>query len=333
MQQAPSGGPHILGFDVIFIATMLSAVATMAVMLAIYAATTVKDPMVRRVKALNERREQLKAGIVASTNKRKKLTNRNQAADNVRQLLSQFKMLQEDQVKKTQQRLMQAGIRTKDLAFFLIFARFVLPVVIGVTAVVLLYVMGYEPQWSALRRYMTVAGLIVGAYKAPDIWLKNKVTKRSHAIRKGLPDALDLLVICAEAGLTVDAAFGRVSRELGKAYPELGDEFGLTAIELGFLNERRSAFENLAQRVDLEAVRGVVTTMIQTEKYGTPLASALRVLSAEFRHQRMMRAEEKAARLPAIMTVPLILFILPTLFVVILGPASCSINDSFLHGH
>jgi tight adherence protein C len=333
MQQAPSGGPHILGFDVIFIATMLSAVATLAVMLAIYAATTVKDPMARRVKALNERREQLKAGIVASTNKRKKLTNRNQAADNVRQLLSQFKMLQEDQVKKTQQRLMQAGIRTKDLAFFLIFARFVLPVVIGVTAVVMLYVMGFEPQWSALRRYMTVAGLIIGAYKAPDIWLKNKVTKRSHAIRKGLPDALDLLVICAEAGLTVDAAFGRVSRELGKAYPELGDEFGLTAIELGFLNERRQAFENLAQRVDLEAVRGVVTTMIQTEKYGTPLASALRVLSAEFRHQRMMRAEEKAARLPAIMTVPLILFILPTLFVVILGPASCSINDSFLHGH
>ena len=332
MQAAPSAGPTILGFDVIYIATVLSAVATMAVMLAIYAATTVKDPMARRVKALNERREQLKAGIVASTNKRKKLTNRNQAADNVRQLLSQFKMLQDDQVKKTQQRLMQAGIRTKDLAFFIIFARFVLPVVLGVGAVVALYVMHYFPDWSWFRRYATVAGVLFGSYKAPDIWLKNKVNKRSHAIRKGLPDALDLLVICAEAGLTVDAAFHRVSKELGKAYPELGDEFGLTAIELGFLNERRQAFENLANRVDLEAVRGVVTTMIQTEKYGTPLASALRVLSAEFRHQRMMRAEEKAARLPAIMTVPLILFILPTLFVVILGPASCSINDSFLHG-
>jgi tight adherence protein C len=327
---APPTGPHILGFDVIWIATVLSAVAAMAVMLAIYAATTVKDPMARRVKALNERREQLKAGIVASTNKRKKLTNKSQAADNVRQLLSQFKMLQEDQVKKTQMRLMQAGIRTKDLAFFIIFARFVLPVVLGVTAVVMLYVMHYFPDWSWFRRYATVAGVLVGSYKAPDIWLKNKVTKRSNAIRKGLPDALDLLVICAEAGLTVDAAFGRVARELGKAYPELGDEFGLTAIELGFLAERRQAFENLANRVDLEAVRGVVTTMIQTEKYGTPLASALRVLSAEFRHQRMMRAEEKAARLPAIMTVPLILFILPTLFVVILGPASCTINDSFL---
>jgi tight adherence protein C len=332
MQAAPPTGPHILGFDVIWIATLLSAVATFAVMLAIYAATTVKDPMARRVKALNERREQLKAGIVASTNKRKKLTNRNQAADNVRQLLSQFKMLQDDQVKKTQMRLMQAGIRTKDLAFFIILARFVLPVILGIAAVVLIYGMNHWPDWGWLRRYATVAGAIIGSYKAPDIWLKNKVQKRSNAIRKGLPDALDLLVICAEAGLTVDAAFGRVSRELGKAYPELGDEFGLTAIELGFLNERRNAFENLANRVDLEAVRGVVTTMIQTEKYGTPLASALRVLSAEFRHQRMMRAEEKAARLPAIMTVPLILFILPTLFVVILGPASCSIHDNFLHG-
>jgi tight adherence protein C len=327
----PASGPTLLGFDVIWIATMLSAVATFAVLIAIYAATTVRDPMARRIKALNDRREQLKAGIVASTNKRKKLTNRNEAADRVRSILTSFKMLQDDQLKKTQMKLMQAGIRTKDLAFFIIFARFILPLVLGVTAVMMIYVLDYFPEWSWWRRYLTVAGTLVSAYKAPDIWLKNKISKRSHAVRKGLPDALDLLVICAEAGLTVDAAFGRVARELGKAYPELGDEFGLTAIELGFLNERRQAFENLSQRVDLEAVRGVVTTMIQTEKYGTPLASALRVLSAEFRNERMMRAEEKAARLPAIMTVPLILFILPTLFIVILGPAACSISDNFLN--
>ena len=327
-----ASGPTILGFDVIWIATLLSAVATFAVMIAIYAATTVKDPMARRVKALNERREQLKAGIVASTNKRKKLTNKNQAADKVRGLLGSFKMIQEDQLKKTQIQLMQAGIRAKDLAYFIILARFVLPVVVGIAVVLGLYVFDMMPDWGWFKRYAVTAFALVGSYKAPDIWLKNRVTKRSHAVRKGLPDALDLLVICAEAGLTVDAAFGRVAKELGKAYPELGDEFGLTAIELGFLNERRQAFENLAVRVDLEAVRGVVTTMIQTEKYGTPLASALRVLSAEFRSERMMRAEEKAARLPAIMTVPLILFILPTLFIVILGPASCSISDSFING-
>src|SRR5437868_10662938 len=171
MQAAPPSGPTILGFDVIWIATILSAVATMAVMLAIYAATTVKDPMARRVKALNERREQLKAGIVASTNKRKKLTNRNQAADNVRQLLSQFKMLQEDQVKKTQLRLMQAGIRAKDLAFFIILARFILPVMLELTAVVMIYVLNHWPEWGWIRRYATVAGVLIGSYKAPDLWL------------------------------------------------------------------------------------------------------------------------------------------------------------------
>ncbi len=327
-----ASGPTILGVDVIWVATMLSAVAAFAVMLAIYAATTVKDPMARRVKALNERREQLKAGIVASTNKRKKLTNKNQAADRVRGILGSFKMLQDDQIKKTQMRLLQAGIRAKDLAYFIILARVLMPLVIGSAVVLALYVFDLKPDWGAFKKYAATAVAFIGAYKAPDIWLSNKVKKRSDAIRKGLPDALDLLVICAEAGLTVDAAFGRVAKELGKAYPELGDEFGLTAIELGFLNERRQAFENFATRVDLEAVRGVVTTMIQTEKYGTPLASALRVLSAEFRNERMMRAEEKAARLPAIMTVPLILFILPTLFIVILGPAACSISDSFING-
>ena len=245
-------GPHILGFDVVWIATLLSAVATLAVLVAIYAATTVKDPMARRVKALNERREQLKAGIVASTNKRKKLTNKNQAADKVRGILSSFKMIQDDQLKKTQIRLMQAGIRAKDLAFFIIFARFVLPE-LSARSCAQLYVFDLFPEWGWFKRYAVTAGALIGSYKAPDIWLKNRVTKRSHAVRKGLPDALDLLVICAEAGLTVDAAFGRVAKELGKAYPELGDEFGLTAIELGFLNERRQAFENLATRVDLEA--------------------------------------------------------------------------------
>lgn len=324
-------GPYILGINVIAVATALSAIATFAVLIAIYAATTVRDPMAKRVRALNERREQLKAGIVASTSKRrKKITNSSEAADKFRSILSSLKMLQDEQVEKAQIKLMQAGIRSKDLAFVVIFARFILPLVIGPVVIAGVYYFNWFPDWSSMKKYGLVAGSLIGSYKAPDIWLKNKVQKRSDAIRKGLPDALDLLVICAEAGLTVDAAFSRVAKELGKAYPELGDEFALTSIELGFLTDRRSAFENLATRIDLDAIRGVVTTMIQTEKYGTPLASALRVLSAEFRNERMMRAEEKAARLPAIMTVPLICFILPVLFIVILGPAACSISDNFI---
>ncbi|MDP8913785.1 MAG: type II secretion system F family protein [Pseudomonadota bacterium] len=328
---APASGPTIMGIDMVMVASGLTAVATLAVLVAIYAATTVHDPMAKRVKALNERREQLKAGIVASTSRRrKKISNKNEAADRVRTVLGSMRMLQDEQVEKAQKKLMQAGIRSKDLAFVVIFARFVLPVVVGLVVITGVYVLDWFPEWGAFKKYGLVAASLIGAYKAPDLYLKNRITKRSHAIRKGLPDALDLLVICAEAGLTVDAAFNRVARELGKAYPELGDEFALTSIELGFLTDRRQAFENLANRIDLDSIRGVVTTMIQTEKYGTPLASALRVLSAEFRNERMMRAEEKAARLPAIMTVPLILFILPTLFIVILGPASCRISDNLM---
>ena len=326
------GGPKILGVDVMWVATLLSGVAAFAVLLAIYAATTVRDPMAKRVKALNERREQLKAGITASTKRRAKLVTKNETTDRIRNILSSMKVLQESQVKAAQVKLMQAGIRSKEYAVAVIFGRLVLPIVFGGLIVYLVYGTDMFATYTPIKRYGIVAGTFILSYKAPDIFLKNKITKRSNLIRKGLPDALDLLVICAEAGLTVDAAFQRVARELGKAYPELGDEFTLTAIELGFLSERRQAFENLAMRVKLDALKGVVTTMVQTEKYGTPLASALRVLSAEFRNERMMRAEEKAARLPAIMTVPLILFILPVLFVVILGPAACSISDAFVHG-
>jgi tight adherence protein C len=332
MPNTPSG-PTLLGIDVLWVGSLLAAVAAVAVLLAIYAAVTVRDPMQKRVKALNERREQLKSGIITSTaRKRVSIVRQNETTDRMRNVLSSLKVLQDSQVKTIQQKLAQAGIRKKEWAVAVVFARMVLPIVLGGGAAILIYLVNYFPEWGAFKKLMAFAAVLGISYKGADLYIGNLITKRTHAIRKGLPDALDLLVICAEAGLTVDAAFNRVARELGRAYPELGDEFALTAIELSFLSERRQAFENLSYRVDLDSVKGVVTTMIQTERYGTPLASALRVLSAEFRNERMMRAEEKAARLPAIMTVPLILFILPVLFVVILGPAACSIADAFAGG-
>jgi len=320
----------LLGFDVIFVGTMLAGIAAFAVILAIYAAVTVKDPMARRVRALTARRDELKAGII-KTNARKRgsLVRRTDATDKVKETLANMKVLQQSQVEVIQQKLAWAGYRNKELAVYVIGARLVLPIVFGLLGFLVFYVSDMFPEWGSMKRLMALTASVGFGYKAPELFLKNKATKRTNLVRKGLPDALDLLVICAEAGLTVDAAFNRVAKELGRAYPELGDEFALTAIELSFLNERRMAFDNLAYRVNLESLKGVVTTMVQTERYGTPLASALRVLSAEFRNERMMRAEEKAARLPAIMTVPLILFILPVLFIVILGPAACSINDAF----
>ncbi|PIW54172.1 MAG: pilus assembly protein TadC [Sphingomonadales bacterium CG12_big_fil_rev_8_21_14_0_65_65_10] len=326
-------GPTLLGFDVIMIGTILVAIAVLAVVLAIYAAVTVKDPMAKRVAALNARRDELKTGMVTQTaKKRKSLVSKDEKVDKVRDTLKSLKVLQKEQVDEVVQKLAQAGIRNKDLAVYVIFARMILPIVLGGSAFLLIYVANYFPDWGGLKRLMAFAAAVGAGYKGPEMFIKNKINKRTDAIRKGLPDALDLLVICAEAGLTVDAAFNRVAKELGRAYPELGDEFALTAIELSFLNERKQAFDNLAYRVDLDAVKGVVTTMVQTERYGTPLASALRVLSAEFRNERMMRAEEKAARLPAIMTIPLIMFILPVLFIVILGPAACSISDTLGDG-
>ena len=322
-------GPTLLGFDVILVGSILMGIAALAVVFAIYTAVTIKDPMAKRVKALEGRREELKAGLVTSgAKKRQSLVRKSDTTDKVRDTLGNMKVLQESQVEEMQQKLAWAGFRNKEFAVVLIGLRMVLPVVFGLIATVLLYVVEIYPDWQFKR--VAALGLVVFlGYKGPELYLKNIASKRTDAIRKGLPDALDLLVICAEAGLTVDAAFNRVAKELGRAYPELGDEFALTAIELSFLNERKKAFDNLAYRVNLEAVKGVVTTMVQTERYGTPLASALRVLSAEFRNERMMRAEEKAARLPAIMTVPLIMFILPVLFIFILGPAACSIADAF----
>ena len=331
MMKSPPG-PTLLGIDVLWVGSILAGLAAMAIMFVIYAAITIRDPMQKRVKALNDRRDQLKSGLLTQgTKKRASLVRNTDTTDKMKSTLSTLKVLQQSQLEMIQQKLAQAGIRKKELGVAVIFARMVLPIVLGGFAALMIYGVNYFPTWGGMKKLMAFAAMVGIGYKGPEVYIGNIISKRTDALRKGLPDAIDLLVICAEAGLTVDAAFNRVARELGRAYPELGDEFALTAIELSFLTERRQAFENLAYRVNLDAVKGVTTTMVQTERYGTPLASALRVLSAEFRNDRMMRAEEKAARLPAIMTVPLILFILPVLFIVILGPAACSIADAFSH--
>ncbi len=322
--------PTIMGLAYADIGTAFAGMAALATLFALWTATTVRDPMRGRVKALQARREQLKAGL-AAPRRRAGVVRRAGATDVMRTILNRLSVMQDAQTQAASLRLAQAGIRSRDAVVSFMFARLMAPLLLGGGMFVSVYVLHLFDHYGPLTRAMIAGSSLLGSYKAPDLFVKNLVTKRTHKIRMGLPDALDLLVICAEAGLTVDAAFNRVARELGVGYPELADEFALTAIELGFLPDRRQAFENMTGRIDLEAMRGVMTTLIQTEKYGTPLASSLRVLSAEFRNERMMRAEEKAARLPAIMTVPLICFILPVLFIVILGPAACSIADSFIN--
>lgn len=322
------GTEEILGIPTIDLLSMFAGVVAFMVLLAVYQAALVKKPMAGRVKTLQDRRDALKAGLVR-TSKRTSHIKKADGVSQLRAIAEKFKLLQTEQTKKLTLQLQQAGFRSKDALVIYQVARLALPLVMGLVGIILFYGMGVLAKYETFHPMMAVA-LVFFGLKMPDLYVTNAKQKRTDAIRKGLPDALDLLVVCAEAGLTLDSALNRVAKELGRATPELSDEFSLAAIELGFLPERRQALVNLSDRVDLPALRGVVTTLIQSERYGTPLATSLRVLSAEFRNERLMQAEEKAARLPATLTVPLILFILPTLFVVLLGPAACKVVDDFV---
>jgi tight adherence protein C len=217
------------------------------------------------------------------------------------------------------EKLLRAGLRAGHAAGIFLLAKLACPLLLAVALWLFILVLGGSPS-AVTGLLLTAAALGLGLF-LPDIYLANRATKRRQALQSSLPDGLDLLVICAEAGLTLDVALVRVSEELTRASPDLADELAITSVELNFLPDRRQALANLAKRGDVPSLRGVVNALIQTERYGTPLAQSLRVLSAELRDQRMLRAEERAARLPALLTVPMIVFILPTLFIVLIGPA------------
>lgn len=280
-------------------------------------------PLRARIKTLTERRDvlreqrlvlhshPLRAGMIEIAN----------------YVVKKLSLLRTSQTRRIEDKLLQAGYRGHDAMVMYLFLKLSLPAVFGALSVIILYVLEIFPMTDIAKLTIALSAVIIGAY-APDIYISNAGQKRRLKIQKGLPDGLDLMVICAEAGLSVDATLGRVSTELNASWPELSDEIGLTSIEIGFLPDRSQALANLSRRVKLDGIRGIVNTLVQTEKYGTPLAQALRVLSAELRANRMMKAEEKAARLPAVLTVPMILFIMPALFVVLIGPGALRTIDA-----
>jgi len=310
------------------IITVLAAMSAFLVVLAIWSSGIIKDPMHGRVKHLQERRQDLKRGYTAPT-KRKPVIGKASYLGTIQSIVNSFHLMKNEQADKFRLKLLQGGYRSKEALVYFMFFKLVLPIFIGIIAVVLIYGVGLF-NLDPMMKTLASGGAVLLASILPETVLKNITLKRNEAMQKALPDMLDLLVICAEAGLTLDSALHRVVKEMAQTGPELADELSYTAIELGFLPDRKKALNNLAERVTLPAIQSVTATLIQSEKYGTPLAQSLRVLSGEFRNDRMMKAEEKAAKLPATMTIPLILFILPTLFVVLLGPASCSISDSLL---
>jgi len=307
---------------------MIAGIAALASFLMIWNALLVKDTLPDRIKGLDKRRKQLREDFAKENRQRSNLISRESM---MHRIVKKLQLMKGEGARKISAHLAQAGWRSKEALATYLFARISLPVVLGGLAVP--YFLGTNPfDWPPAGGIAGAVAVAFFGYAMPGVIIKNQINKRYGAMRKSLPDALDLLVICTEAGLNLDSGLDRVCREVSNSAPELSDEFSLTSIELGFLPDRKEALLNLSARVDIPAMNTLVNTLLQTEKYGTPLAVALRVLSAEMREERLMKAEEKAARLPAIMTIPMILFILPSLFIVLIGPAVLRALDAFSGG-
>ena len=306
--------------------TVLAGLAMLATVLAMWQVLRPNNSFERRLEEIVERKETLRQGALAARRGRQRTT----AVGVMRETVSRLNLLRSKHATEARNMLAQAGIRSRDAMIGYLFARITLPFLFGLALLADANVFHLLPIPPQFRYLMPFAGVLIGFY-APIVFLRNAAAKRAKSIKLALPDGLDLMVICAEAGLSLDATLSRVSRELGNGSPELAEELGTTAAELTFLPERRLAFDNLNARTNSDGIRAVVNTLQQTAKFGTPLAQSLRVLAAEMRQARMTRAEEKAARLPALLTVPMILFILPCLFIVLLGPAAIGIIDTFAH--
>jgi tight adherence protein C len=216
--------------------------------------------------------------------------------------------------------LRQAGFRSEKHLITFLAARAIVPLVVSILTFVYTSTVFADKVSPNMRIVATMIALVFGFY-VPSIALKNLIGRRQASIKKAWSDALDLLLICVESGMALEPAFMRVSKEIGSQSVPLAEEMTLTIAELSYLQDRRKALDNLAKRTGLETVRAVVTSLIQSERYGTPLGTALRVLAQENRDNRMAEAERKAAALPPKLTVPMILFFLPVIFVVVLGPS------------
>jgi tight adherence protein C len=225
---------------------------------------------------------------------------------------------------KTFMNLKMAGFRKQSHIYVFLFFRVVLPLIMLIAAAI--YVFGISNmEHTFMIKVLIILIVGYGGFYAPNMYISNVISKRQLSIKRAWPDSLDLLLICVESGMSVEAAFNKVSQEIGLQSPPLAEELVLTTAELSYLQERRDAYQNLADRTGLDGVKSVCMALIQAERYGTPIATALRVLSKENRDMRMSEAEKKAASLPPKLTVPMIIFFLPVLFAIIMGPAMIQI--------
>jgi tight adherence protein C len=308
-------------FDPQVLIVILTAIAVFATVATLVMPLLAADKLNARMKYVAGERERLRAQRVAElAEEQRQARLRKDPRTFMKRVVDQLNLRKALETEQTRARLKMAGLRGQAPVIAFLFFRATLPILTFALAA------AYFFLWTKynIAPFMRVAGSIAGAYVGfylPNIFITNLIQKRQKSIRQAFPDALDLLLICVQAGMSIESAMNKVSTEISVQSLELAEEFGLTTAELSYLPDRRQAYFNLGLRTGVPAVKAVGTSLIQAERYGTGVGQALRVLSKESRDARMSEAEKKAAALPPKLTVPMILFFLPVLFVVILGPA------------
>ena len=311
-------------FDKDFLITLFVGILAFATVVTLGVPLLENNGLDDRLKSVARRREELRAKHHAALNA-KRGSLRVEPTSYMKATLDRFKLGNVLESENSREKLASAGYRGQAPLITFMFFRFVMPfLVFGVTLFYLFLIL--HLHWSVPEKIVVAcAGALIGFY-LPDLFVNNMIARRQKSIMQAFPDALDLMLICVESGMSIESAFTRVAGEIGSQSAELAEELGLTTAELSYLPDRRQAFDNLAKRCGHPGVKSVATALNQAEKYGTPLGQALRVTATENREMRMQEAERRAASLPAKLTVPMIIFFLPCLFVVIMGPAIMQIR-------
>jgi tight adherence protein C len=312
---------------------VIAALVTIAVFATLY---TIVMPLFersdlnKRMKAVSTERDQIRARERARMNSETgRGTLRNTDSGSASKIVERFNLRKALVDENTVGRLKTAGLRSTSALNTFLAARFLLPFVFLTLASIWIFALNnLHERPFAIRLLAAIVFAYIGFY-LPNIYISNRISKRQLSIRRAWPDALDLMLICVESGMSIEAAMRRVADEMATQSPDLAEEMVLTTAELSFLQDRRIAYENLGNRTQLETVKSVCQALVQAERYGTPIGQALRVLAQESRDERMNAAEKKAAALPPKLTVPMILFFLPVLIAVILGPAGMRVSDRF----
>ena len=306
-----------------FVVTVLTAICAFATVLTIAMPMVARDRMNHRMRVMAIEREKMRASRLAEVGNKDRQSPKLRMVSKgfMQDMVDQFNLSQMFDNDELRTKLRRAGLRGQGPIVAYMFFRVVAPLIVFAVALFYLFVVGALAYPPLIKLLIALGAAFVGSY-LPSLFIENLSQKRQQAIREVFPDALDMLLICVQSGMSVEAAFGRVSKEIAGQSMELAEELSLTTAELSYLQDRRQGFENLAKRTGIPGVKAVTTALIQAERYGTPVGQALRVMAKENRDIRQSEAEKKAAALPPKLTVPMILFFLPVLFVVILGPAA-----------